>query len=141
MKDRQGKDKQISVWIDDKTAAALLKTQDKELIKQYVIEEYEWQLINRKESRRHQSLEQTIDNGFDFATDDESAEDKLERTEMQTSISDALLTLTERQRFIFVQYAVNGQSFSKIAAKMNLNKDTVREHYLAAIKKLRKFLK
>ena len=48
--------------------------------------------------------------------------------------------LTDKQRAVLLLYIEEGLSFREIAAKLGVNKDTVREHYLAAIKNLKKFL-
>ena len=67
----KGKEKAISVWLDDETARLLEECGDERLKHEYIVEEYKARLIERRETRRHQSLEKSMDSGFDMA--DENA--------------------------------------------------------------------
>lgn len=53
-------------------------------------------------------------------------------------LNTALKSLTEKQRTILFSHIEDGKSFRTIAVELGINKDTVREHYLAAIKKIKK---
>ena len=52
-----GKEKDIAVFLDDETAKVLEECGDEELKHRYIVEEYKDKLIERRETRRHQSLE------------------------------------------------------------------------------------
>lgn len=47
--------KEISVWLNEETAEKLEKC-DVNILHEYILEEYKSRLIERKETRRHQSL-------------------------------------------------------------------------------------
>lgn len=61
----KGEEKTIAVWLDDETARLLEEYGDEKLKHAYIVEEYKAQLIERSETRRHQSLEKSMEAGFD----------------------------------------------------------------------------
>ena len=61
-----GDEKEISVFLDDETAKVLEECGDEELKHRYIVEEYKDKLIERRETRRHQSLEKSIEGGHEF---------------------------------------------------------------------------
>lgn len=94
---------------------------------------------NRAETRRHTSLSQIQENGFEPALQEPSPEEILIKEEQLQVLHKAMGTLTDKQLKVFVLYAEQGLSFMEIGKKMGLSKDTVKEHYWSAIKKLKKF--
>lgn len=111
-----------------------------EFAKEYEKIEHRESLINRKETGRHQSLNKSMENGFDIADPTADVLKAVERRELNAKIRLALHTLTDRQRTVFCLYTVNELSFREIGEEMNVAKNTVRECYISAIKKLKKFL-
>lgn len=96
--------------------------------------------VNRKETRRHQSLDKSMEHGFDVADPKVNVFEQVERRLLSEQIHTALHKLTDKQRAVFHLYALDGLSFREIGEQLGLHKDTVREHYLSAIKKLKIFL-
>lgn len=96
-------------------------------------------LLERKETRRHQSLDKSLENGWDICDKNADVVYIVEQKEESLILKKALKELTDRQREILILSAVAGFSFREIGRKLGLNKDTVREHYLTAIKKIKKF--
>ncbi|MDD3831648.1 MAG: sigma-70 family RNA polymerase sigma factor [Clostridia bacterium] len=137
--DENNEEKTIHAWVDDQTAA-VLKTVDEATRHQYIVDEHEMDLISRKETRRHQSLEASTDNGFDIADESPSVEENIIAAEMSKDISNALSCLTEKQLEILKLVVFEKMGFREIGRKLGLNKDTVSEHYYTAIKKLKNFL-
>lgn len=111
-----------------------------EFASEYAAMEYRDKLIERKETRRHQSLDKSLEHGWDIADPSADVALQAERNEEKARLSSALKKLTDKQRAVLLLYIEEGLSFREIAAKLGVNKDTVREHYLAAIKNLKKFL-
>ena len=107
---------------------------------EYAAMEHKEALLNRKETRRHQSLDKSLDNGFDIPDPRENPEQTAVRKETENEVNAALSKLTCKQRFVVINYAVNGLSFQKIADQMGISKNTVREYYWEAIKKMKKLL-
>ena len=112
-----------------------------EFAAEYAAMEHRDKLVERKETRRHQSLDKSMEHGWDMADPSADVDIQAERNADKILLNAALSKLTDKQRAILFLHIENGQSFRAIAAELGLNKDTVREHYLAAIKNLKKFLK
>lgn len=106
----------------------------------YAAMEHRDKLIERKETRRHQSLDKSLEHGWDIPDPSADVALQAERNEEKARLSSALQRLTDKQRAVLLLYIEEGKSFRDIAKELGLNKDTVREHYLAAIKNLKKFL-
>ena len=111
-----------------------------EFAAEYAAMEHRDKLIERKETRRHQSLDKSLEHGWDIPDPSADVALQAERNEEKARLSSALKKLTDKQRAVLLLYIEEGLSFREIAAKLGVNKDTVREHYLAAIKNLKKFL-
>ena len=111
-----------------------------EFAAEYAAMEHRDKLIDRKETRRHQSLDKSLEHGWDIADPNADVAMQAERNEDKERLYAALQRLTDKQRAVLLLYIEEGLSFREIAAKLGVNKDTVREHYLAAIKNLKKFL-
>lgn len=111
-----------------------------EFAAQYAEMEHREYLINRKETRRHQSLDKSMEHGWDIADPSIDVFKEVERRELSEQIQSALHKLTDKQRTVFLLYVLDELSFREIGEQLGLHKDTVREHYLSAIKKLKKVL-
>ena len=94
-----------------------------EFAAEYAAMEHRDKLIERKETRRHQSLDKSLEHGWDIPD------------------MSALKKLTDKQRAVLLLYIEEGLSFREIGEKLGIHKDTVKEHYHAAIKNLRKILR
>lgn len=96
-------------------------------------------LVNRKETRRHQSLDKSLERGWDvkdLSADVESiAEQRYEKSRLRAAVKN----LTNKQRIILILHVEYKKSFREIGEKLGIHKDTVKEHYHAAIKKMKKF--
>ena len=112
-----------------------------EFAAEYAAMEHRDKLIERKETRRHQSLDKSLEHCWDVADPSTDVALQAERDEDKERLHTALRKLTDKQRAVLLLYIEEGKSFRDIAKELGLNKDTVREHYLAAIKNLKKFLK
>lgn len=112
-----------------------------EFAKEYVeMDHREW-LIELKETRRHQSLDKSMAHGWDIADPHIDIPLEIERKELRNLLRTALKLLTNKQRIIFLRYVLQNHSFRKIGEDLGLHKNTVLEHYKAALKKLKKFFK
>lgn len=136
---KNNKTKTIFIMVDNETAK-YVESLDEKLRHEYIVSEHDIYLNDLKETRRHQSLNLSLDNGFEFIDPNQDIEEKLENDELKKQLSKALTTLTEKQLKVFLMYVQKGLSFSNIGKKIGISKDTAKEHYWAAIKKLKKFL-
>ena len=62
-----------------------------------------------------------------------------ERNEDRRRLHSALRRLTDKQRKVFLRYVLDGLSFREIGEELGIAKNVAREHYYAAIKKLKKY--
>ena len=102
---------------------------------------YKDSLVGRKETRRHQSLDKSFEHGFDISDKRVDIEIEVAHNELSGTLNKTMKQLTEKQRTVVVLHAIHNLSFSKIGNELGLHKNTVHEHYLSAIKKMKKLLK
>lgn len=107
---------------------------------EYTEMEHKDALIERKETRRHQSLDKSLEHGFDIPDPQANVSEEIERGELSEEIHKALDTLTEKQRIVFELYVSEGLPFRAIGEKLGLGTYTVRDYFYNAVKKLQKFL-
>ena len=112
-----------------------------EFAEEYAAMEHRDKLIERKETRRHQSLDKSLEHGWDILDPSADVALQAERNEEKARLSSALQRLTDKQRAVLLLYIEEGLSFREIGEKLGIHKDTVKEHYHAAIKNLRKILR
>lgn len=136
---KSGKEKNVEVWIDDETLRLLDECGDERVKDLYLREEYRAQLIERRETRRHQSLEKSIENGHEIQDDGSNIVEFLETKEEITQLYKVLKILTEKQLYVLKLHVLERKTFREISEEMGLNLYTVYEHYTAAKKKLKKF--
>ena len=135
----KGEEKTIAVWLDDETARLLEEYGDEKLKHAYIVEEYKAQLIERSETRRHQSLEKSIESGHEFVDHKADVEQNLEKKEEIEQLYKALKFLTKKQMYVLRLHVLEQKTFQEISEIMGINLYTVYEHYVTAKKKLKKF--
>lgn len=111
-----------------------------EFAAEYAKMEYQNALIERKETRRHQSLDKSLEHGFDFPDPTVDITEMAERRELSDEIHKALNALTEKQRKVFELYVSEGLPFRAVGERMGLGTYTVRDYFYNAVKKLKKRL-
>lgn len=97
-------------------------------------------LNERKETRRHQSLDKSMEHGFDIADDKADVWLQVERKEQSDKLCKSIAGLTEKQHIVFLAHALDEQPFRVIGENLGLGTYTVRDYYYNAVKKLKKFL-
>lgn len=107
---------------------------------QYSAMEHADALIERKETRRHQSLDRSMEHGFDVADPRENVSEQVELRELSEQVKNALHKLTDKQRAVVLLHVLDGLSFREIGERLRLSRYTVRDYYDHAVKKLQKFL-
>ena len=112
-----------------------------EFAAEYAAMEHRDKLIERKETRRHQSLDKSLEHGWDIADPSADVALQAEQDEDKERLYAALRKLTDKQRAVLLLYIEEGKTFREIGEELGIHKDTVKEHYHAAIKNLRKILR
>ncbi len=111
-----------------------------EFAAQYAEMEHREYLVNRKETRRHQSLDKSMEHGFDVADPNVNVLEQVERRLLSEQIHTALHKLTYKQRTVVSLYFFDGLNFREIGERLHIGTSAVFDHFQAAIKKLKKFL-
>ena len=111
-----------------------------EFAAQYANMEHKNALIERKETRRHQSLDRSMEHGFDVADPRADTAEQAERRELSATVHNALHKLTDKQRIVVLLHVLDGLSFREIGERLGLSRYTVRDYYDHAVKKLKKVL-
>lgn len=135
---RKGKVKTVSVWLDERTITALEQANDEELMRQYILDEHNSKLIELKETRRHQSLDMTIENGFEIA-DEHYCEDDVFANMDATQLRAALCELTPDQRKLIYRVYFLCESQKDIANELGVDKTSIRDRLKTIYKKIKRF--
>lgn len=134
----KGEEKIIAVWLDDETARLLDEYGDEKLKHAYIVEEYKAQLIERSETRRHQSLEKSMEAGFDVEEIEANFEsDAVEKTDLLQAID----SLPDSQRFVIEQYYFRDMRLEDIANKKGVSIQAIAQMIRRAKLNIKKFLK
>lgn len=91
---------------------------------------------NRKETRRHVSLENLTYEGDWFVLDDGFEKKMISAIDLNNAIS----RLTERQQYLIKKVYFEGKTYSEIARLENKHKSSIAESVQSALKKLKIFL-
>ena len=132
-----GTERQISVWIEEETLRLLEENGDAKIMQAYLIEEYRTSLIERKETRRHQSLEASMDKGFDIAEENDVAEQAIEKYESE-ELHKALEQLEPQQRWLINQIYFEGKTKVEIASELGVGESAIRNRLKKIYEKLKK---
>ena len=139
VENKKGEQKKISAWLDDETAKALDESNDPEITHFYIVEKHKEDLIQLKETRRHISLENLIDQGHFIEDQDSDLSQHGVRMENIQKMRKALSTLTDKQRNVIIARHVDNLSFNEIGRRMGVTGKTVIAHFKAAEKKIKKY--
>lgn len=96
--------------------------------------------VNRKETRRHQSLETLVEGGFQIADPDSDIEETLIKQYDIDRLHRALAVLTDDQKWLVEQVFYYGRKQSEIAVEMGVCKQALNNRITRVIKKIKKFL-
>lgn len=96
--------------------------------------------VNRKETRRHQSLETLVEGGFQIADPDSDIEETLIKQYDIDRLHRALAVLTDDQKWLVEQVFYCGRKQSEIAVELGVCKQALNNRITRVIKKIKKFL-
>lgn len=127
----------IYVLVDDETAK-MLEQVDEQTRHDYLLGEHEIYLNNLKERRRHQSLESSIENGYDFASEEPSLEEKSIEREKYGLLHKAISTLSKDQKWLIREVYFKGRSNTDIASELGVTEGSIRHRLERIYKKIKK---
>ena len=134
---KKGERKIITVEVDD-IYADWLVTQPQEIYHDAVMFEYRTSCVERKETRYIQSLDASMDNGFDIADESlESVEDMAERL----TLEDAIRKLTEQQQWVVKQVFMLQRKQVEVARELGITESAMAQQISVIKRNLKKILK
>lgn len=134
--EQNGNRKNITVELENELADWLI-TQPEDVQRDFILFEYKAKCVERKETRRTQSLDSSLDNGFDLA--DESA-DNADTILTRLSIESALHMLPDEQRWVVEQHFLYGKSKTELAKIKGVSNAAIGQQITRATASLKKIL-
>lgn len=113
------------VYLEDKVADMLLQTGDKELLRQYLLEEYRTSRLERTETRRHQSLDDDMENGIDYE-DKQGRQLPFSFSDIEdNSLFEAIQQLTPRQKEMLHLVYFEDKTQDEVASYYGVSKSAI----------------
>ena len=138
--DGKGGSREIKVRLDDETSRLLKEAGDPELTRAYIIEEYRARNAERKETRRHVSLDKCMEHGWDIADGRADTESIAERRERDALLYAAMTKLLPQQRELIKQVYYEGKTVTELAKEYGVSKAAVSIRLKKIYIKLKKVL-
>ncbi|MBQ7977685.1 MAG: sigma-70 family RNA polymerase sigma factor [Clostridia bacterium] len=131
--------KTIYAIVDDRTAK-FLEGLDEQTRHDYIVSEHEIYLSELKETRRHQSLELSLENGHEFISEEPTPDEKCIEEETCKTLHNAISTLSEEQQWLVNEFYFKGRSNMDIAKELGVDKSAISHRLERILKKLKKIL-
>ena len=138
--DGKGGSREIKVRLDDETSRLLKEAGDPELTRAYIIEEYKARNAERKETRRHVSLDKCMEHGWDIADGRADTESIAERRERDALLYAAMTKLLPQQRELIKQVYYEGKTVTELVKEYGVSKAAVSIRLKKIYIKLKKVL-
>lgn len=137
---RKGKEKTIAVLLDDETARLLEECGDEQLKHEYLVEEYKAQLVERSETRRHQSLEKSMEAGFDVVDEDTDVEKEALGMIDKEKLRRAFQFLEPQQKWLIYEIFYKGRKRVDLANELGVDESAIRCRLKKIFMRLKKYL-
>ena len=109
-----------------------------EFARQYEQIETEEKRVNRKETRRHQSLETLVESGFQIVDQESDIEEKAFQNDDIEQLYKAFAVLTEEQKWLIQQVFYYDRKQSEIAAELGIDPTAIRNRLRKIYDKIKK---
>lgn len=137
---KDGTTKEVYVVVDNQTAEMLAQLNDEKMVNDYLAEEYKMFMAERNYHRNVQSLDKSMDGGFELEDKKQDVMsnliDDLEKEELKKAIK----TLTEEQQWLIVQYFYERRTQTDIANEIGIDQTSIRDRLRIIYKHLKKIL-
>lgn len=110
-----------------------------EFARQYKQIETEEKHINRKETRRHQSLEKYMEKGFNVADERVDIEEAMFYQESINELYSIIKALPMKEKSIIFAYYFESKTFEQIAKEHNVQKPAISKHLKRILEKIKNF--
>lgn len=111
-----------------------------EFAAQYAEMEHREFLINRKETRRHQSLDKSMEHGFDAADPNDNVFEQVEQRLWTEKLYKAIAALSPEQQELLRQVYFEYIPQTKIAEQEGVTKKAINNRLARILQRLKKFL-
>lgn len=137
---KNGELKDVYVCVDDETARVLEQV-DEETRRIYLQEEYEMKMSDNKYKLCNQSLEKSLENGFDVIDESQDVEEMAIKQAEKERVLEAIAKLEPQQQWLVKQIYVYGRKQVEIAEELGVGESAIRSRLKKISAKLKKFLK
>lgn len=135
---KNNKDHTIFIMVDNKMAD-FLNGVDEKTRHDYIVSEHHIYLNELKETRRHQSLDVSLENGHEFEDEELSPEEKCIEDEKYSNLHKAIYSLSEEQQWLVKEVYFKGRSNTEIAKNLGVTEGSIRHRLDKIYKKIKKF--
>lgn len=135
---KNNKTQTIFAMVNDKTAD-FINSLDEKTRHDYIVGEHNIYLNELKETRRHQSLDLSLDNGFELEDEDSSPEDKVIQDETYSNLYKAISTLSKDQQWLIKEVYFKGRSQVEIAKELGVSHVAILNRFKKIYEKIKKF--
>lgn len=137
---KNGEGKNVYVCVDNETAKVLEQV-DEETRRIYLQEEYLTFMSNVKYKRSNQSLEKSLENGFDVVDENQDVEENAIKNADIEKVRRAISQLEPQQQWLVKQVYFNQRTNVSIASELGVTEGAIRDRLKRIFEKIKKFLK
>ena len=137
---KNGELKDVYVCVDDETARVLEQV-DEETRRIYLQEEYEMKMSDNKYKLCNQSLEKSIDNGFDVIDENQDVEEMAIKQAEKDVVLEAISQLEPQQQWLIKQLYFLGRTQVDVAKELGISKAAITNRLKKISEKIKKLLK
>ena len=137
---KNGELKDVYVCVDDETARVLEQV-DEETRRIYLQEEYEMKMSDNKYKLCNQSLEKSLDNGFDIIDENQDVEAMAIKQAEKERVFEAIAKLEPQQQWLVKQIYIYGRKQIEIANELGVSHQAISQQIILIRSKIKKILK
>ena len=137
---KNGELKDVYVCVDDETAKVLEQV-DEETRRIYLQEEYEIKMSDNKYKLCNQSLEKSLDNGFDVIDENQDVEAIAIKQAEKETVMEAISKLEPQQQWLVKQIYIYGRKQIEIANELGVSHQAISQQIILIRSKIKKILK
>lgn len=137
---KNGELKDVYVCVDNETAKVLEQV-DEETRRIYLQEEYLTFMSNVKYKRSNQSLDKSLENGFDIVDENQDVEENAIKDADKEKVRQAISKLEPQQQWLVKQVYFNQRTNVSIASELGVTEGAIRDRLKRIFEKIKKFLK
>lgn len=137
---KNGELKDVYVCVDNETAKVLERV-DEETRRIYLQEEYLTYMSNVKYKRSNQSLEKSLENGFDVVDKNQDVEENAIKNADKEKVRQAISKLEPQQQWLVKQVYFNQRTNVSIASELGVTEGAIRDRLKRIFEKIKKILK